>query len=134
MYEAAVTCLVVTAILAYVNKRFVGLPTVIGVMAIALVLSFALIGLDRLGIRHLRDYEATLIASVDFSDRADAGHAVAAAVRRRPAHRCRRTQGVLVAGRRACASRHGRVRAADRLRIVVFPAAAWSRTCRGCTA
>ncbi len=67
MYEAAVTCLVVTAILAYVNKRFVGLPTVIGVMTIALVLSFTLIGLDWLGIRHLRDYETTLIASVDFS-------------------------------------------------------------------
>src|SRR6185369_8166090 len=60
-------CLVVTAILAYVNKRFVGLPTVIGVMTIALVLSFTLIGLDWIGIRHLRDYETSLIASVDFS-------------------------------------------------------------------
>ncbi|HET7064652.1 MAG TPA: sodium:proton antiporter [Rudaea sp.] len=67
MFEVAVTCLVLTAILAYVNKRFVGLPTVIGVMAIALVLSFTLIGLDWLGIRHLRDYEGTFIASVDFS-------------------------------------------------------------------
>ncbi|HZX90685.1 MAG TPA: sodium:proton antiporter [Rudaea sp.] len=67
MYEAAVTCLVLTAILAYVNKRFVGLPTVIGVMAIALVLSFTLVGLDWLEIRHLRDYETTFIASVDFS-------------------------------------------------------------------
>jgi len=67
VYEVGVTCLVVTAILAYVNKRFVGLPTVIGVMAIALVLSFTLIGLDWVGIRHLRDYETTLISSVDFS-------------------------------------------------------------------
>ena len=67
MYEVGVMCLVVTAILAYVNKRFVGLPTVIGVMTIALVLSFTLIGLDWIGIRHLRDYETSLIASVDFS-------------------------------------------------------------------
>jgi len=67
VYEVGVMCLVVTAILAYVNKRFVGLPTVIGVMTIALVLSFTLIGLDWIGIRHLRDYETSLIASVDFS-------------------------------------------------------------------
>ena len=32
-------CLVVTALLAYINHRFVGLPTVIGVMSIALILS-----------------------------------------------------------------------------------------------
>ena len=67
MFEVAVTCLVLTAVLAYVNKRFVGLPTVIGVMTIALLLSFALIGLDRLGMRGLRDYEESLIASIDFS-------------------------------------------------------------------
>lgn len=67
MYEVGVMCLVLTAILAYVNKRFVGLPTVIGVMTIALVLSFTLIGLDWIGIRHLHDYETTLMASVDFS-------------------------------------------------------------------
>src|SRR6478736_6778826 len=36
-------------------------------MAIALVLSFTLIGLDWIGVRHLRDYETTLISSVDFS-------------------------------------------------------------------
>jgi CPA1 family monovalent cation:H+ antiporter len=67
VFDIAVTCLVLTALLAYINKRFVGLPTVIGVMTIALLLSFALIGLDWLGIRHLRNYEATFIASVDFS-------------------------------------------------------------------
>ena len=67
MFEVAVTCLVLTAILAYINKRFVGLPTVIGVMTIALLLSFALIGLDQLGIRTLRSEEESLIASVDFS-------------------------------------------------------------------
>jgi len=65
--EVAVTCLVLTALLAYINKRYIGLPTVIGVMTLALVLSFALIGLDQFGIRDLHDYEASLVASIDFS-------------------------------------------------------------------
>jgi monovalent cation:H+ antiporter, CPA1 family len=67
VFEVAVTCLVLTAILAYINRRFVGLPTVIGVMTLALLLSFALIGLDQLGIRDLHDYEASMVASIDFS-------------------------------------------------------------------
>ncbi|HEY2395764.1 MAG TPA: sodium:proton antiporter [Rudaea sp.] len=67
MFDVAVTCLVLTALLAFVNQRFVGLPTVIGVMMIALLLSFALIGLDRLGVSSLRDYAVSLIASIDFS-------------------------------------------------------------------
>lgn len=68
MFDIAVICLVVTALLAYVNHRFVGLPTTIGVMAIALLLSFAVLGLDRLGIDSLHDYEVSLLASIDFSE------------------------------------------------------------------
>jgi len=68
MFEIAVSCLVVTALLTYVNERFVGLPTTIGVMAIALLVSLALIGLDRLGFGTLRDYETTLLQSIDFSE------------------------------------------------------------------
>lgn len=68
MFDIAVVCLVVTAVLAYVNHRFVGLPTTIGVMAIALLLSLGLIALDRLGFGALRDYETALLRSIDFSD------------------------------------------------------------------
>jgi CPA1 family monovalent cation:H+ antiporter len=68
MFDVAVICLVLTALLAYVNLRFIGLPTVIGVMAIALLLSFVLIGLDHLGIGRLHDFEVSLLASIDFSD------------------------------------------------------------------
>lgn len=68
MFEIAVVCLVITAVLAYVNHRFVGLPTTIGVMAIALLLSLGLIALDRLGFGALRDYETALLRSIDFSD------------------------------------------------------------------
>ena len=68
MFNVAVICLVVTALLAYVNHRFVGLPTSIGVMTIALLLSLALIGLNQLGFNELHDYEVSLLASIDFSD------------------------------------------------------------------
>ncbi|MEZ5463452.1 cation:proton antiporter [Dokdonella sp.] len=68
MFEIAVIFLVLTALLAYVNHRLVGLPTTIGVMAIALILSLALIGLDKLGFSELHDLEVSLLASIDFSD------------------------------------------------------------------
>ena len=68
MFDIGVVCLVVTAVMAYVNHRFVGLPTTIGVMAIALLMSLGLIALDRLGFGALRDYEATLLSSIDFSE------------------------------------------------------------------
>jgi NhaP-type Na+/H+ or K+/H+ antiporter len=69
MLDISATCLVVTALLAYVNQRYVGLPTTIGVMVTALALSLLLVGLDAVGLAHgLRDYEASLIGGIDFSD------------------------------------------------------------------
>ena len=44
MLDIAATCLVVTALLAYLNHRFVGLPTPIGVMVSALGLSLCWLG------------------------------------------------------------------------------------------
>ena len=67
-FDVAAACLVITALLAYLNRRFVKLPTTIGVMAIALLLSVTLVGLDRLGISGLHDYEERLIRSIDFSE------------------------------------------------------------------
>ncbi len=67
-FDVAAACLVITALLAYLNHRFVRLPTTIGVMAIALLLSVVLVGLDRLGISGLHDYEEKLIRSIDFSE------------------------------------------------------------------
>ena len=69
MLEISATCLVITALLAYLNHRFVGIPTTIGVMTSALVFSLALIGLDALGIAQgLRRYEESFLRSIDFSD------------------------------------------------------------------
>lgn len=68
MIAVFVWCLVVTAVLAYVNHRFIGLPTAIGVMTIALVISVGLIGLDQLGFHAPRHYETSILSSVDFAD------------------------------------------------------------------
>lgn len=69
MLDIAAVCLVVTAVLAYINHRFVGLPTTIGVMVTALVMSLGLVGLDVIGIDYgLRQYEESLLRSIDFSD------------------------------------------------------------------
>ncbi|MDR3370770.1 sodium:proton antiporter [Rhodoferax sp.] len=69
MLEVVATCLVITALLAYVNHRFIGLPTAIGVMVAALLMSLGLVGLDWAGIDYgLRDYEESLLRSIDFSD------------------------------------------------------------------
>ena len=69
MLEVAAACLVVTALLAYFNHRFIGLPITIGVMTAALLLSLLLVGLDTVGIDFgLRQYEESLLRSIDFSD------------------------------------------------------------------
>ncbi|MDH6592409.1 CPA1 family monovalent cation:H+ antiporter [Variovorax sp. TBS-050B] len=69
MLDIAATCLVVTALFAYLNHRFIRLPTTIGVMVIALVLSLGIVLLDTLGLDHgLRQYEESFVRSIDFSE------------------------------------------------------------------
>ncbi|MDQ2778383.1 MAG: sodium:proton antiporter [Pseudomonadota bacterium] len=69
MFEVAAVCLVLTALLAYLNQRFVGLPTAIGVMVAALGLSLLLVALDATGlVTSLHQYEESLLKSIDFSD------------------------------------------------------------------
>jgi len=69
MLEIVTICLVITALLAYLNHRFLGLPTAIGMMAASLAISLALVALDWAGItRDLRQYEESLLRSIDFSN------------------------------------------------------------------
>ncbi|AMM18447.1 sodium:proton antiporter (plasmid) [Burkholderia sp. PAMC 28687] len=69
MLDIVAIFLVITALLAYLNHRFLRLPTTIGVMASALGLSLTFVGLDALGITHsLRDAEESLVRSVDFGN------------------------------------------------------------------
>lgn len=68
MLDIAAICLVITALLAYLNHRFVGMPSTIGVMAASLALSLVLVGLDAAGLAQgLRQYEESLLRSIDFS-------------------------------------------------------------------
>ncbi len=56
-----------TALLSYVNHRYVKLPTTIGVMLIALLLSLAVIGLGKLGMTVLVDSARDLLERIDFN-------------------------------------------------------------------
>ena len=68
MLEIGASCLVLTALRAYLNHRFIGLPITIGVMVSALLMSLGLVALDALGIASgLRQYEEALLRSIDFS-------------------------------------------------------------------
>jgi len=69
MLDVAALFLVITALLAYLNQRFIGMPTTIGVMAAALALSLCLVGLNALGVAEgLLRYEQSLLRSVDFHE------------------------------------------------------------------
>lgn len=59
--------LVITALLAWVNARYLKLPSTIGVMAAALLLSTATLLLDYAGHGLPRDYAAELFGTIDFS-------------------------------------------------------------------
>ena len=68
MLDIAATCLVATALLAYLNHRFIGLPTTIGVMVSALSLSLLFVALDSFSLfKGLRGYEESLLNAIDFS-------------------------------------------------------------------
>lgn len=68
MLDIAAICLVVTALLSYLNHRFVRLPTTIGVMVIALGLSLLIVGLNAAGLDFgLRAQEEAFLKTLDFS-------------------------------------------------------------------
>ena len=68
MLNVVAVLLALTAAFSYVNHRYLRWPMTIGVMAIALALSLAVMGVDRLGFTALRSQEHALLASVDFSE------------------------------------------------------------------
>jgi len=69
MVDVAAACLVVTALLAWLNRRFVGLPTAVGVMAASMLLSIGVMALDAGGLAHApRAFAERLAGAVDFSD------------------------------------------------------------------
>jgi len=68
LLDIAASVLVLTALLAWVNQRWLKLPTTIGVMATSLLLSLALVALDTAGVAvQLHAREEALIRAIDFS-------------------------------------------------------------------
>ena len=65
LFTILAVLITLTALFSYVNHRFIGLPTAIGVMSIALVMSLGLVGLDAVGIE-LRQQADALLSSIDF--------------------------------------------------------------------
>jgi CPA1 family monovalent cation:H+ antiporter len=65
-----VTAVIVTvsALFAYINHRFIRLPTTIGVMLIALAISLVLIGLGALGLVEVQAQAERLLAAIDFDE------------------------------------------------------------------
>lgn len=69
LFELVAALLSLSAVFAYLNVRFLGLPTTIGVMAIGLVFSLGLVALPLIGGGAATDWARTAVAAVDF-DRA----------------------------------------------------------------
>jgi len=67
MFEVATICLVITALMAYVNYRWVGLPSTIGVMAIAMLISIGLVVAQRLGFGDAAKPVVLFLRGIDFS-------------------------------------------------------------------
>jgi len=57
----------ITALFAYVNHRFIKLPTTIGIMLIALAFSVTLVFLDYLGLAAGEQYAKSVLKSIDFN-------------------------------------------------------------------
>lgn len=67
MFEVAIICLVITALMAYVNHRWVGLPSTIGVMAIAMVISISLVLAHQFGFGDTTQPVELFLRNIDFS-------------------------------------------------------------------
>lgn len=67
MFEIAVIALTITALLAYVNHRWIGLPNTIGVMAIAMGISLLLVIGHALGFTAVTDPALDFLQRINFS-------------------------------------------------------------------
>lgn len=68
MLDIAAVILVLAALSAWINRKFLGLPPTIGVMTVALAGSLVIVGLERLGVAWPGTMERRLVASIDFTD------------------------------------------------------------------
>jgi len=65
--QIAALLLSLAAIFSYLNHRYIRLPTTIGLMLIALLLSLGLLGLDRLGLVFPAEWARYVLGEIDFN-------------------------------------------------------------------
>jgi CPA1 family monovalent cation:H+ antiporter len=68
MLEVAALVITLTALFAYINFRYIRLPTTIGVMVISLAMSLGLLGLGLVGHAQLARQVEALLGEVDFNE------------------------------------------------------------------
>ncbi|WP_211316794.1 cation:proton antiporter [Arenicella xantha] len=66
--DIAAVLISVSALFAYINHRFIGLPTTIGVMVIALLVSLLVTVLDLLGLGDFHSAAQQLLGGIDFNE------------------------------------------------------------------
>ena len=67
LFQLSSAILSLTAVFAYLNYRFIKLPTTIGIMLLSLVLSLALIFFGQFGVG-LEDYAREIVSDIDFNE------------------------------------------------------------------
>jgi CPA1 family monovalent cation:H+ antiporter len=66
--DIAAALISISALFAYINHRFIGLPTTIGVMVIAMLVSVLAYGLSILGLGDFHGEAQALLAGIDFNE------------------------------------------------------------------
>lgn len=67
LLDLSALLLTLAALFGYLNHRFIGLPTAIGIMLIAIVLSLALVLADLVGFDHAAQAARQVVAQIDFN-------------------------------------------------------------------
>ncbi len=68
LLDLAALLLTLAALFGYVNHRFVGLPTTIGIMVITMVMSLAMVLLGKVGVPGAANAVLALLADIDFDE------------------------------------------------------------------
>lgn len=68
IFDVSAVLITLSAVFSYLNYRFVRLPSVIGLMLIALSLSLVLLGLGKLGLGNIEKTAESFIRSIDFNE------------------------------------------------------------------
>lgn len=68
LFELLALLITLTALFAYLNHRFIGLPTTIGVMLVSLMVSLVVMGAGKLGLAGLEHSAEQVLRQVDFGD------------------------------------------------------------------